>query len=140
MSNRTIGELAGEAGVGVETIRYYERIGLISRPETALGGWRRYPEETLRRLHYIRQGQSLGFTLGQIADLLVMSRDGTPRFCVAFRSAIAEKVSELDRKIADLSVHRAQLQEFMVACQQREASNQCPILDNLRCTQTKDHP
>ncbi|MGA9335794.1 MAG: MerR family transcriptional regulator, partial [Rudaea sp.] len=105
MSNRTIGELAGEAGVGVETIRYYERIGLISRPETALGGWRRYPEETLRRLHYIRQGQSLGFTLGQIADLLVMSRDGTPRFCVAFRSAIAEKVSELDRKIADLSVH-----------------------------------
>ena len=91
MPNRTIGELAGEASVGVETVRYYERIGLIPRPETAFGGWRRYPEETLRRLHYIRQGQSLGFTLGQIADLLVMSRDGAPRFCVAFRSAIAEK-------------------------------------------------
>lgn len=132
MSNRTIGKVASECGVGVETIRYYERIGLIPRPKQALAGWRRYPDETLRRLQYIKQGQSLGFTLAQIAALLARTRDGAPRFCVSFRAAIAEKIAELDRKIAALSEHRSQLQDFVVACKQREASNQCPILDNLR--------
>jgi len=132
MSNRTIGELAREAGVGVETIRYYERIGLMPKPKPTLRGWRRYPQETLRLLQYIRQGRSLGFSLRQIADLFTQTRAGAPRFCVAFRTAVEEKVAELDRKIAALSRHRVQLQEFIVACRQREASNQCPILESLR--------
>jgi MerR family mercuric resistance operon transcriptional regulator len=138
MPNRTIGELAGEAGVGVETIRYYERIGLIPKPRQMFRGWRRYPQETLRLLQYIRQGQSLGFSLLQIADLLAKTRDGAPRFCVSFRAAVEEKIAEIDQKIAALSQHRAQLQDFVVACRQREASNQCPILESLRGTRI-DH-
>ncbi len=138
MTNRTIGELASEAGVGVETIRYYERIGLIPKPRQMLRGWRRYPQETLRLLQYIRQGQSLGFSLHQLADLLANTRDGAPRFCIAFRGAVEEKITELEEKIAALSQQRAQLQDFVVACKQREANNQCPILESLRGTRI-DH-
>jgi MerR family mercuric resistance operon transcriptional regulator len=131
MSNRTIGQLAKDAGVGVETIRYYHRIGLVAKPTATYKGWRRYPEQTLQLLLYIRQGQQLGFTLGELTDLLGLASAGPPRFCIAFRSAISGKIGELDRQIAELQAHRSLLAEFVVACKKREKTNQCPIVANL---------
>lgn len=130
MSYRTIGQLAKAAGVGVETIRYYQRIGLLAKTESR-SGWRRYPERTLHHLNYIRQGQQLGFTLGELAALLSLTSEGPPRFCVAFRAAIEAKMGELDQRIAEMKSHRAQLAEFVVACKKRENSGLCPIVFNL---------
>lgn len=142
MTERTIGQLAHDAGVGVETIRYYQRIGLISKPQSAFNGWRRYPERTLRLLQYVRQGQQLGFSLRELQGLLDRSRTGAPRFCSAFRAAIEAKMAELDAEMARMQAHRAQLGDFVKACREREQSGRCPILDNLaeRSAAVHDRP
>jgi DNA-binding transcriptional MerR regulator len=134
MTERTIGQLAHDAGVGIETIRYYQRIGLIAKPQRAFNGWRRYPERTLQLLHYLRQGRQLGFTLRELGDLFSQSDIGAPRFCMAFRAAIEAKVAELDSELERLQAHRAQLREFAKSCRQREQSERCPMLNRLACS------
>lgn len=131
MPERTIGQLAREAGVGIETIRYYQRIGLLAVPQRAFNGWRRYPERALRLLQYLRQGQQLGFSLRELQGLLGQSSAGPPRFCRTFRAAIEAKIAELDGQLARIQARRAQLADFAEACRKRERSGQCPILENL---------
>jgi MerR family mercuric resistance operon transcriptional regulator len=131
MTERTIGQLAREAGVGIETIRYYQRIGLISKPQRMFNGWHRYPERTLQLLHYLRQGRQLGFTLRELGDLFSQSAAGPPRFCTAFRAAVEAKAAELDTEMERLQAQRAQLYDFAKSCRERERSGQCPLLDRL---------
>jgi DNA-binding transcriptional MerR regulator len=131
MTERTIGHLAQDAGVGIETIRYYQRIGLISKPQRAFNGWHRYPERTLQLLNYLRQGRQLGFSLRELGDLFSQSGAGAPRFCFAFRTAIEGKIAELDAQMERLQAQRAQLCDFAKSCREREQSGQCPMLDRL---------
>jgi DNA-binding transcriptional MerR regulator len=131
MEWRTIGQLAQEVGVAVDTVRYYERIGLLERPQRQRTGWRRYPPEALIRLQYIRHGRAVGFTLRQLARLLALANQGPPHFCTAFDTVVNEKIRAIDEAVAQLDAMRAQLVGFSQACQQRRLEGRCPILENL---------
>jgi MerR family copper efflux transcriptional regulator len=133
MGTRTIGQLAKDAGVAIDTIRYYERIGLLPRGVVGAGnGWRRYPEQTLVMLRYLREGRAVGFTLRELRHLLELTTAGAPRFCETFDAAVSKKIDAIDQAIAGLMAQRARLQEFSQDCRQRRKERRCPILENLR--------
>ena len=123
MTNWTIGALAREAGVGVETIRFYQRKGLVDEPARA-GGVRRYDRRDLDRLRFIRKAQSAGFTLADIHELLTLDRsDDRPRA----RALAKARIEELDRKIVELQDARSALRRLAKECEAgREGP--CPII------------
>ncbi|GMQ90356.1 MAG: Hg(II)-responsive transcriptional regulator [Gammaproteobacteria bacterium] len=127
-SGYTIGKLARDAGVNVETIRYYERLGLIRRPLTPVQGYRRYPSDTVARLRFIRRAQRLGFTLKQVAELLELE-DGN---CARARQIAEEKRSVIDAQIRDLTTMRTTLDKLIRACR-RDQTNKghCAVIDTL---------
>ena len=99
MTTMTIGRAARKAGVGIETIRFYERKGLIEQPRKPLdAGFRIYPEETLQRIRFIRQAQEIGFSLSEIAELLSLKTDPSAD-CSDVRAQATMKLEEVDRKI-----------------------------------------
>jgi len=124
----TIGALARRVGVGVETIRYYQRRGLLEVPVSATGGVRRYGEETARRVRFIKRSQQLGFTLDEVAGLLVLN-DG--RHCVETRVLAEGKVAQLEVKIADLEAMRTSLAKLVRACRRPGTQCGCPLIDAL---------
>lgn len=127
MPDMTIARLADAGGVGVETVRYYQRRGLIEtpgRPQGAGAGVRRYGREHVRRLRFIRSAQAAGFTLEQIAELLELdSRDDRTRA----RALAQERVAALDAKIAELSRARDALKRLAHECG-ASGAGPCPIL------------
>lgn len=129
MSSMTIGNLAREAGVGVETVRYYQRRGLLREPERGPGGGaagsvRRYEADDLRRLRFIRSAQRAGFTLDEIGELLEL--DATDDRARARQLAKA-RIAELDRRIAELETARSRLRRLARDCGSG-AAGPCPIL------------
>jgi MerR family mercuric resistance operon transcriptional regulator len=124
MADMTIAKLARAGGVGVETIRYYQRRGLLPEPAKA-GAVRRYGGEDLRRLLFIRRAQAAGFTLETIAELLALdSSEDRARV----RALAAERLAALEAKIAELEAARAALTRLSRACAAGEAGP-CPILE-----------
>lgn len=126
----TIANLAREGGVGVETVRYYQRRGLLRTPEksggSALsGGIRRYDAEDVRRLRFIRAAQGAGFTLDQIGELMDLDA-GEDR--ARARALAAERIEALDRKIAELQAAREALARLAGACAASDAGP-CPIIE-----------
>lgn len=125
----TIGKLAAAGGVGVETVRYYQRRGLIETPVRAGGdGWgsgiRRYGEDDLRRLKFIRSAQAAGFTLDEIAELLALEQsDDRARV----RTLTMQRVEALDAKIAQMTEARTALMQLAHQCASSDAGA-CPIL------------
>lgn len=104
----TIGELARAAGLGVETVRFYERRGLIERPARPVRGFRAYPRAALARIAFVREAQELGFTLKEVRALLALkSAPGTD--CAAVRGRAAAKLGQLDTRMARLSRMRTAL-------------------------------
>ena len=132
MTAMTIGRLARNAGVGVETIRFYERKGLIEQPQRPRdGGYRVYPEETAHRIRFIRQAQELGFSLREVQDLLSLRAD--PESDSAdVRERAAAKLAEVKRKITELERIRAALEDLIAACPGRGALRNCSIMETLR--------
>lgn len=126
LASLTIGKLAAAGGVGVETIRFYQRKGLLERP-TRDSGVRRYGSEDLRRLVFIRQAQAAGFTLNEIHELLALD-EGQDRGR-AHELAMA-RVKALDEKIADLKQARNALQRLAKECGHGK-SGPCPILTSF---------
>ncbi len=127
-----IGTVAKMADVGVETIRFYERTGLIPQPpKPAEGGFRRYPEETVRKVRFIKHAQALGFTLSEADDLLSLKTD--PRTdCSEVRARAESKLENVTRKIAGLRTIEVALGEIIEACPGRGvASERCSILAAL---------
>jgi MerR family mercuric resistance operon transcriptional regulator len=119
-----IGGLAKAAGVGVETVRYYQRRGLLAEPARPHGEVRRYGDEDLRRLRFIRSAQTAGFTLNEIKELLDLdASDDRARA----RQLASARVAELDAKIAELREAREALAGLASACA-NERSGPCPIL------------
>ena len=124
----TIGQLADAAGVATDTVRYYERRGLLAEPRRTAGGYRDYDAEALRRLRALRRAQTLGFTLDEASDLLALSRDAEAD-AEAVRQRTVEKIADLDARIADLERTRAALVELADACHGRHtARSDCPVL------------
>ncbi|QDZ06490.1 MerR family transcriptional regulator [Sphingomonas panacisoli] len=126
MTAMTIGRFAAAGGVGVETVRYYQRRGLLAAParEGLYGGVRRYGADDVRRLRFIRAAQGAGFTLDQIAELLDLdARDDRPRARELARCQIAA----LDRRIAELTVARDSLAKLARECG-KGGSGPCPII------------
>lgn len=129
MSRLTIGELARAGDVGVETVRYYQRRGLLKTPdrlsgEGQAGGVRRYGDDVVARLRFIRSGQAAGFTLEQIAELLELdATDGRERA----RALATERIAALDVKIAGLRSARASLRRLAEECASG-SEGPCPIL------------
>ena len=119
----TIGRLAAAAGVGVETVRFYQRRGLLQTP-TRDGGIRRYGSEDLRRLRFIRQAQAAGFTLEEIRELLALDA-GNDRAKV--RALAQGRIAALDTKIAELRRAQESLRRLSAQCGQGK-KGPCPIL------------
>jgi MerR family mercuric resistance operon transcriptional regulator len=124
-SSDTIGGLAKAAGVGVETVRYYQRRGLLPEPPRPPGEIRRYGEDDLKRLRFIRRAQAAGFTLEEIGELLALDRtDDRDRV----RALASERVAALDGKIAELRKSRAALDRLRSSCASG-SSGPCPIIE-----------
>lgn len=124
----TIGQLAQAAGVNVETVRYYQRRGLIGEPAKPPGGQRRYADSTARQIGFIRRAQQLGFTLEETKTLLGMS-DG--RSCRAARDFASEKYEVLGTRIAELNRMRRELRALIKACDGNPRGAFCPLVAAL---------
>ena len=127
---RSIGQLANAADVGVETIRFYEREGLLHRPPRPSRGHREYPESAVRRVRFIRRAQELGFTLREIQELIAI-QEAPITDCSDVCRLSGLKVQEIDDKMADLARIRSALAGLIAACGDRAAVEGCAILDSL---------
>jgi MerR family mercuric resistance operon transcriptional regulator len=123
----TIGQAARAAGVGIETIRYYERLGLISKPARPQGGYRHYPAEALARLRFIKRAQDLGFTLKEIRNLLQLG----DRRCSDTRTLAAEKLATIEQRMQQLQAMQRALQELITGCDQGACRPRCNIVASL---------
>jgi MerR family mercuric resistance operon transcriptional regulator len=124
----TIGQLAEAAGVNVETVRYYQRRGLMPTPIRPLGGQRRYPAEALRQINFIRRAQDLGFTLEEITTLLAVALRGDWREARAFAD---RKKEELASRVAQLNRMRRQLRSLVRRCDERRGREPSPLVSYL---------
>jgi DNA-binding transcriptional MerR regulator len=123
---RTIRRLAEEAGVNIETIRFYERRGLLRKPEPPVSGWRVYDPSAVWKVHYIQLGQQLGFTLSELKKLLANVGSRTP-FCTSVQRAYQDKIQLLGQKIDQMRAMRRDLKKALAACIRRMAKGNCLI-------------
>jgi MerR family mercuric resistance operon transcriptional regulator len=123
----TIGKLAERAGVNVETIRYYQRRGLLDEPKKPLGGYRRYPSDTVKRVRFIKRAQGLGFTLEEVAGLLRLDAAGT---CAETRELAAHKLALIEVKLSELGAMREGLAALVAKCD-NGGNRACPITQVL---------
>jgi DNA-binding transcriptional MerR regulator len=129
MNVRTIGKVAREAGINVETVRYYERQGLIDQPQR-IKGPRHYDDATLATLKYIRVAQGFGLSLREIKSL--RGALGTGRgFCASLRALVEAKLDEIDRKQTELNALKAELGLFLTNCRARPAHLPCPVVEEI---------
>lgn len=124
----TIGPLAQAAGVNVETIRYYQRRGLLDEPEKPLGGYRRYAGSAAGRVSFIKRAQQLGFTLEEVKGLLKLE-DG--QSCRETRLLAEHKLALIEARIADLTRMRRLLKGLIAKCEEGKRPRSCPIIATL---------
>jgi MerR family copper efflux transcriptional regulator len=125
-----IGSIAEAAGVEVSTVRYYERRGLLAQPARTGSGYRQYEESAVERIRFVRHAQDLGFTLEEIEELLNLRVDD-PSSCEAVEQATRAKLRSVDAKIRELRRLRGVLARLVRACEEKEATEQCPVLAML---------
>ena len=123
-----IGQLAEATGVHVETIRYYQNLGLMPKPSRARGSVRRYGEDAANRLRFIRRAQGLGFSLDEIKLLLGLS---VGEHCSETRMFAEQKRLLVEKKIADLRGIQSALDKLIRACGSGKKGHGCPIIENL---------
>jgi MerR family mercuric resistance operon transcriptional regulator len=121
----TIGDVAKAGGVGVETVRYYERRGLVSQPRRASGAYRRYGAAHVDRIRFVKRAQDLGFTLEEIRSLLDLE-DGTDRRSI--RRIAGARLEETRRRIADLQRIERVLAHLLHECESHSKAPHCPII------------
>lgn len=128
MESIGIGALARRAGVGIDTVRYYEREGLLEPRTRLASGYRRYSGHEIARLRFIRRAQALGFSLSEIRELLSLS---SHRDVGRVKKKAQAKLSDVDRRIAELQRVRAALADLVKACPGHGRPEECPILTAL---------
>ena len=136
MDTLTIGRVAKEAAVGVETIRFYEREGLIANPPRLSSGYRAYPPETVARIRFIRTAKDLGFSLKEIRELLSMRVDPIGS-CSEVRAMAESKITDVEERIRVLQNIRLSLERLVTACEERQPTSECPILDCIEKEELK---
>jgi MerR family mercuric resistance operon transcriptional regulator len=127
----TIGTLAKRGGVNVETIRYYQRRGLLEEPSKPTGGFRRYLPDSVKRVRFIKRAQNLGFTLNEILGLLDLDELDERKACLETRGIAAHKLKLIEQKIADLSKMKQSLARLVRACHASSNIAPCPIIHLL---------
>lgn len=130
MKALTIGQVARRTGVGVETVRFYERQGLLEEPARKDSGYRQYDGGVVARLHFIRRAKELGFSLKEIKELLALRVDPTTT-CAEVKSRAEAKLADVEAKIQALRRMQKVLQKLTTACSGRGPTSECPILDAL---------
>ena len=130
METLTIGQVAKRAGVGVETVRFYEREGLVAEPARRPSGYRQYSPDAVRRIRFIRHAKELGFTLKEIGELLTLRID--PRStCADVRDRARDKITDIEERIANLDRMRSALLRLVTRCRGEGPGADCPLLDEL---------
>jgi len=130
MESLTTGKLARRAGVNIETVRYYERQGLIPKPPRRESGYRLYPPDMVKRIQFIKHAQELGFSLKEISELLSLKLDPeTP--CHEVRKRAEAKITDIEEKIKTLQKMKKALSRLTKACSGRGPVSECPILEAL---------
>ena len=124
----TIGRVAKLAGVSVETIRYYQRRGLLTEPDKPHMGYRRYPADIVKHIRFIKRAQALGFSLQEIIELLRLE---DARACAETRALAAHKMELIDRKLMGLTAMRNALAGLVQQCDRKQPAKGCPIIQVL---------
>ncbi len=130
MQSLTIGQLAKSAQVNVETVRYYEREGLLPKPMRRASGYRQYTSETVTRLQFIKRSKELGFSLKEISELLALRVDPHTR-CADVKQRTEAKIADIKHRIVDLRRMQRALVNLTEACSGQGPTSECPILDDL---------
>ncbi len=130
MNGLTIGDVARKAQVNVETLRYYERRGLLAKPPRSDSNYRLYPEDAVKRVRFIRRAQELGFTLKEIGELFSL-RATAGASCKAVRQRAEEKIADVNEKIRTLEAMHAALAKLVAQCSGQGPITDCPILETL---------
>jgi len=130
MQTFTIGQVARESGIGVETVRFYEREGLLEKPARRLSGYREFESEAVARLRFIKQAQRLGFTLREIKELLALKLDPDATRAQVRERAVA-KIADIDKRIKELQRMKKALMPLIEACNGKGTLEGCPILDAI---------
>lgn len=126
----TIGQVATAADVNIQTIRYYERRGLVPVPRRTASGYRNYLPDAVSRLRFIKRAQELGFSLAEIGELLGLRLRRTAA-CEAVQRATHTKIARVEAKIRDLTRMKRALQRLAAACDARQLTAECPMLEAL---------
>lgn len=129
----TVGKLAAAAGVGVETIRFYEKRGLVEQPARRGSGYRVYQPEDVTRIRFIKNAQALGFTLKEIGDLIELERDARSQ-CSDLQVRTDTKIHLIDQKIEELSRMRRELQRLSSSCASDQPLSECRLMNCLSGT------
>ncbi|HEX6481236.1 MAG TPA: MerR family transcriptional regulator [Ktedonobacteraceae bacterium] len=137
METLTIGQVAHQAGVGVETIRFYEREGLLEEPIRRASGYRQYSEQVVQRIHFIKRAQKLGFSLKEIAELLLLRVDAQTS-CEEVQQRAGAKIAEVERKLIELQRMRQALLHVAALCTGQGPASACPMLDALEQQEMQD--
>jgi MerR family copper efflux transcriptional regulator len=125
-----IGQVAEQAGVTVEAIRFYESQALIPEPPRTPAGYRQYPKETVQRVRFIQRAKELGFSLKDIHTLLTL-RNEPSTTCADIKAQALQKIAEVDEKSLDLARIRRALTDLVKQCDAKAELSECPILDAL---------
>ncbi len=128
MNDSTIGEVARQLAVSVDTLRYYEKIGLLPKVSRSDSGMRRYQEKDISRLKFIKRAQQMNFTLAEIGDLLKM-REAPQRARREIRQLTANKLEEVEQRLTELDTLRRELTLLVNLCTASEEG--CPIIDRI---------
>ncbi len=130
MSFLRIGEVAKQANIGIEAIRYYEREGLLAKPQRRPSGYRQYDESVVSRLQFIRRAKDLGFTLAEIKELLGLWFDISTR-CEHVRRHAELKITDIESKIRSLQKMKRSLKKVISECASRDSVDECPLLEGI---------
>jgi len=132
----TIGRVARSAGLAIDTVRYYEREGLLEKPARTASGYRHYTADAVARLSFIRQAKELGFSLSEIKELLAL-RVTPGKSCADVRARAEAKIVDVDQRISQLNRMKRALVKLAAACSGRGPTSECPILDALENRDTR---
>ncbi|MBW7991417.1 MAG: MerR family DNA-binding protein [Planctomycetes bacterium] len=136
MKALSIGQVARQAGVGVETVRFYERQELLEKPPRKESGYRQYPPEAVSRLHFIKKAKEVGFSLKEIKELLSLRLDSAAT-CQDIRSRAEAKILDIEQKIQALKRMKHALTDLTKACSGRGSVSECPILQSFEKKEEK---
>ncbi len=132
----TIGQVAKRSGIGIETVRFYERKGLVEEPPRTDSGYRQYPEDVVARIRFIRRANELGFKLSEISELLSLRVDPDTT-CADVRKQTEFKIADVEDKIRVLQGIKTALKKLAASCAGTGPTSECPILEALD-SQQKD--